>query len=318
MTERPIIVVGIGGNAIIQEGQRGTIEEQFVNITKTCDPILDLVEEGYQVVMTHGNGPQVGNLLFRAEAVAGELPVDPLDVCVAQTQGMLGYMIQQVLRNRIRLRGLKTKVATIITQVVVDADDPAFQNPTKPVGPFFSKERANTLSRERGHVFVEDAGRGHRRVVPSPKPVDVVEKTAIRLLVQNEVLTIAVGGGGIPVIRDGKEQLQGMAAVIDKDLAAGILAKQIKADYFIVLTGVEKVALNFGTPLQVELDEITVSQAKEYLQQGHFPAGSMGPKIEAAVSFVEDGGSRAVITHIDKLKEAFEGKTGTCIIPDTA
>jgi len=314
INRKPVAIIAIGGNAILQEGQRGTIEEQLANIKTVCASIIDLIQEGFQVVLIHGNGPQVGNILLRYETAANMFPVEPLDVCVAQTQGMLGYLIQETLYNFIHEKELGMDVATVVTQVVVDKNDPAFEEPTKPVGPFYTKAEAEKIAREKGIPFVEDSGRGYRRVVPSPDPIDVVEKDIIGLLVKNNVITIALGGGGIPVVRGEKGQLIGADAVIDKDLAASLIAKQIKADYLVILTGVEKVALNFGTPDQQDLSCISVEEAKEFLQAGYFPPGSMGPKIKAAVSFVEEGGSSAIITRIDKLKEAILGRTGTSII----
>ncbi|HHX95629.1 MAG TPA: carbamate kinase [Clostridia bacterium] len=309
----PVAIIAIGGNGILREGQRGTVEEQLANIEIVCASIIELIEEGFRVVLTHGNGPQVGNILLRSENSASILPVEPLDVCGAQSQGMLGYLIQKTLCNQICAKGLGIDVATVVTQVIVDENDPAFHRPTKPVGPFYTKEEADKMARERNITLVEDSGRGYRRVVPSPKPVDVVEKAVINMLVENNVLTIALGGGGIPVVKAPNGKLKGVEAVIDKDLAAGLIAKQIKTDYLIILTGVEKVAINFGKPNQQDLTYLSPEKAKEYMEKGYFPPGSMGPKIEAAVSFVEEGGKRAIISRIDKLKEAVLGQTGTII-----
>jgi carbamate kinase len=310
---KKVVVVAIGGNAIIQEGQRGTVEEQFANVKATCDPIIDLLEAGYQVVLTHGNGPQVGNVLLKVEAGAHIVPPNTLDICGAETQGNLGYIIQQSLYNRMKERGIDKKVATVVTQVVVDKDDKAFQNPTKPIGPFYTKERAEEILKENPKVtMVEDSGRGYRRVVPSPKPIEVIEKDAVKHLVENDFLVITVGGGGIPVIYE-NGRLKGIEAVIDKDFASALIAAEINADYLLILTGVEQVAINFGKPDQKFLLEMSAEEAYKYMAEGQFPPGSMGPKIEASLRFIENGGQNAIITSIDKLKEALEGKTGTRI-----
>ena len=306
------VVVAIGGNAITREGQRGSTEEQLANIRACCDPIVDLLEEGCRVVLTHGNGPQVGGLLLQNEAGRDTVPASPLDVCVSQTQGGIGYLLAQCLRNRIRERGLERPVAAVLTQMEVDGGDPAFQTPTKPVGPFYSQAEAEVLRRERGLAMVEDAGRGWRRVVPSPMPLRLVERTAVRALAQAGFLVIAAGGGGIPVIRRG-QRLQGVEAVIDKDYASALLASEIGADLLFVLTGVDQVAVDFGKPTQRSLSHITAAQARRYLEEGQFPPGSMGPKIDAVCRFVERGGGRAVITSIGRIREALEGRAGTLV-----
>lgn len=310
---KKLAVIAIGGNAIIQEGQKGTVEEQFANVLQSCDPIIDLVESEFNVVLTHGNGPQVGNVLLKVEAASDIVPPNPLDVCGAETQGSLGYIIQQSLYNRMKQRGVKKNIATVVTQVVVDKKDPRFQNPTKPIGPFYTKERAEEIKSEKNVVMVEDSGRGYRRVVASPKPLEMIEKEAVKALVNSGFLVITVGGGGIPVIREG-DTLKGVEAVIDKDHASALVAEEINADYLIVLTGVEQVAINFGKPNMEFLSEITVTDAKKYMAEGQFPPGSMGPKIEASIRFIENGGENAIITSIDKLQDALEGKTGTRII----
>ncbi|HHY36062.1 MAG TPA: carbamate kinase [Firmicutes bacterium] len=312
---KKVAVIAIGGNAILQEGQRGTVEEQIANVRQSCDPILDLVAEGYKVVLTHGNGPQVGNNLLRVECARDTVAPIPLDVCGAETQGSLGYIIQQSLYNRMREWGIVKNIATVVTQVVVDKRDPAFNNPTKPIGPFYTREKAEEMAREKGAVFVEDSGRGYRRVVPSPQPLEIVEKEAIKKLIEEDFLVIAVGGGGIPVIREG-DSLKGVEAVIDKDLASALVALEIEADYLMVLTGVPQVAINFGQENQRFLARMTAVEAQEHLAAGQFPAGSMGPKIEAALRFVEKGKGEAIITSIDKLKEALRGETGTRIVKE--
>lgn len=308
-----LVVIAIGGNAITQEKQRGTIEEQFENVRLSCDPILDLIELGHKVVLTHGNGPQVGNTLLKVEAAKNIVPIYPLDACGAESQGSIGYIIQQTLHNRMKERGIEKEIATVVTQVVVDKNDPKFKNPTKPIGPFYSKEEAEVLKEEKKHPMVEDSGRGYRRVVPSPKPLEVIEKKAVKALIENDFLVITVGGGGIPVIKE-DGVLKGVEAVIDKDFASALVAREVQADSLIILTGVEKVAVNFGKPDQKFLDQMTVEEAKKYYAEGQFPAGSMGPKIEASLGFVENGGKEAIITSIDKLKEALQGETGTRII----
>ena len=307
------IVLAIGGNAIIKEGQKGTIEEQIQNLLESSEPVLDLMEQGHTVVITHGNGPQVGTTLIRGEMAKSVIPEYPLDVYGAETQGNIGYLIQQTFKNKMVERNINKTIATVVTQSIVSKEDPAFENPTKPIGPFFSKEEMEKIVAERGLTFVEDAGRGYRRVVPSPKPIKIVEKEAIETLVDNGISVISTGGGGIPVIEnDGK--LEGIEAVIDKDFASALLAAEIKADFLFILTGVEQVAINFGKPDQQNLSEMTVEEALRYLDEGQFPKGSMGPKIEAAIMFLEKGGKNVVITSIDKLQEALEGKTGTRIV----
>jgi carbamate kinase len=306
-------VLAIGGNAILTEHDEGTISEQMVNIQNACQKIVNLVLQGYRIVITHGNGPQVGQTLLRHKLSAWQVPEGPLDTCGAETQGLIGYLIQQVLRNELKKAGLDQDVVTVVTQVVVNKEDPAFKFPTKPIGPFYSKEEAERLASEYNKKIVEDSGRGYRLVVPSPTPVDIVEKNTIAYLIHSGAIVIAGGGGGIPVIRVGNE-LKGIEAVIDKDLLSGVLAKMIKADYLMLLTGVEKVSINYKQANQKELDEIDVTEAEKYLDQGHFPKGSMAPKICAALEFVKNGGGKAFITSLDKLCEALEGKTGTSIV----
>ena len=307
------IVLAIGGNAIIKEGQKGTIEEQKQNIAESCSMILNLIEQGHNVVITHGNGPQVGNTLIRVHMASTVIPPYPLDVCDAETQGNLGYLIQQTLKNEMMDRGIDKTVTTIVTQVTVSHDDPAFQKPTKPIGPFYTKEELEKALEEQQFDYVEDSGRGYRRVVPSPKPIKIVEKKAIEELLEENITVITCGGGGIPVIeKDGA--YEGIEAVIDKDFASALLAAEINADYLFILTGVEQVAINFGKPNQENLTTLSIDNAKRYLEEGQFPKGSMGPKIEAAISFLEKGGKNVIITSIEKLQEALAGETGTRII----
>ncbi len=307
------VVLAIGGNAIIKEGQKGTIEEQQQNIIESGKPVLDLIEQGHTVVITHGNGPQVGNTLIRGEMAKSAVPEYPLDVLDAETQGNLGYLIQQAFTNEMAARNINKTVATVVTQSVVSKDDPAFDNPTKPIGPFYSKEEMEKIVAERNLTFVEDSGRGYRRVVASPKPTKIVEKEAIEAMLEKDIVVVTAGGGGIPVTEN-NGQLQGVEAVIDKDFASALLAADINADYLFILTGVEQVAINFGTPNQQNLLEMTVEEALRYMEEGQFPKGSMGPKIEAAILFLQKGGKNVIITSIDKLQDALEGKTGTRIV----
>lgn len=307
------VVLAIGGNAIIKEGQKGTIEEQKQNLLESAEPVLDLMEQGHTVVITHGNGPQVGNTLIRGEMAKSVIPEYPLDVYGAETQGNIGYLIQQIFKNKMTERNINKTIATVVTQSVVSKEDPAFQSPTKPIGPFYSKEDMERITAESNLTFVEDAGRGYRRVVASPKPVRIVEKEAIETLLNNGISVISTGGGGIPVVEnDGK--IEGIEAVIDKDFASALLAADINADYLFILTGVEQVAINFGKPNQQNLLEMTIDEALRYLEEGQFPKGSMGPKIEAAILFLQKGGKNVIITSIDKLQDAIEGKTGTRIV----
>jgi carbamate kinase len=306
-------VVAIGGNSLVKDKHHQTVPDQFAATQETSVHIADMVQQGWNVVITHGNGPQVGFILLRSELASDVLHTVPLDSCGADTQGALGYMIQQLLDNELLKRGVEVPVATVVTQVVVDANDPAFDNPTKPIGPFYDEERARLYEREQGWVVVEDAGRGWRRVVPSPAPREIVELDAIRTLLRSGFVVIGVGGGGIPVVRDAAGNLRGVEAVIDKDYASSLLASGIDADLLLISTAVEKVYLNYGQANQRPLDHLTVAEAKEYLREGHFPPGSMGPKIEAAIQFLEGGGQEALITSPENLLRAMKGETGTRI-----
>ncbi|MFC5588138.1 carbamate kinase [Sporosarcina soli] len=304
------IVLAIGGNAIIKEDQKGTLEEQQQNINEVCEPVLGLIEQGNTVVITHGNGPQVGNSLIKNQMAESVVPAYPLDVLDAETQGNLGYLIQQAFRNKMVERNINKPVATIVTQAVVSKEDPAFDNPTKPIGPFYTQEELDKILETEKISYIEDSGRGYRRVVASPKPVTIVEKEAIQALLDKEITVITAGGGGIPVIEE-NGMLKGTDAVIDKDFASALLAAEINADYLFIVTGVEQVAIHFGTPQQENLFEMTVEEALRYMDEGHFPKGSMGPKIEAAILFLKKGGKNVIITTMDKLQDALEGKTGT-------
>ncbi len=312
--EKQLVVVALGGNAILQPGQRGTFDEQMANVHTTCEQLAQMVESGrYKIVVTHGNGPQVGNLLLQNEAGKDVAAPMPLFVCGAESQGMIGLMIQQNLGNLLAANGKgDIPIATVVTQVVVDKNDDAFVNPTKPVGPFYNEEEAKKLESEKGYNVREDAGRGWRRVVPSPDPIEIHEKAAIRQLVDARSIVIASGGGGIPVVvEDG--QLQGVDAVIDKDLAGERLAVDVQATIFMVLTDVDSVRINYNTPDEQAISRMTIDEAKAYAGEGHFAKGSMEPKVRAAIRFVEAGGERAVITSLDKAFDALEGRAGTTI-----
>ncbi|WGS64638.1 carbamate kinase [Marinitoga aeolica] len=312
---KKLAVVAIGGNAMNRPGEKPTAENMFKNIRVTASYLADMIEMDYDIIITHGNGPQVGNLLLQQDIAKNTIPPFPMDVLGAMTQGYLGYMIVQELKNVLKERKIERDVAAVVTQIVVDKNDPGFQNPTKPVGPFYNEEDAKKMMEEKGWIFKEDAGRGWRRVVPSPIPLDAIEKNTIKDLIENDVIVVAGGGGGIPVIIDENGDVKGVEAVIDKDRASALLAKILNADEFIILTAVEKVYLNFNKPNQKALDTITIAEAEKYIEEGHFAKGSMLPKIESCISFVKDSGKPALITDMEKLKDALEGKTGTKIIP---
>ena len=314
--EHKVVVIALGGNALIREGQQGTIAEQFENIRKSLDGIIYCLKQGYGVVITHGNGPQVGNMLLMVEASRNQVPELSLGVCVADTEGAIGYMIQQSLTNRLRKEGINKCVVTVLTQVIVDKHDKAFSNPTKPIGPFFTKEEAERFQREKGWHILEDSHRGYRRVVASPNPLEIVEECAIKSLLEAGDIVIAAGGGGIPVILRDDGDLEGVDVVIDKDLASGVLARGIKADCLMMLTGVEHVFLNFKQSNERALSRLTVKEVHKYLKEGHFLPGSMGPKIQAAINFLNWGGELVIITSIDNGKMALEGRTGTKITKD--
>ena len=306
-------VVAIGGNSLVRDKEHQTVPDQFARAEETCLHIADIIKEGWRVVITHGNGPQVGFILLRSELASNVLHTVPMDSCGADTQGALGYMIQQLLTNRLRRMESEVPVVTVVTQVVVDSDDPGFENPTKPIGPFYDEDRAHYYQREQDWAIIEDAGRGWRRVVPSPIPKEIVELEAIRCLLKAGFVVVGVGGGGIPVVRDEQGDLHGVEAVIDKDYASGLLASGLEADLFLISTAVEKVYLNYGKPDQKPLDHLTVAEVREYLDQGHFPPGSMGPKMRAVVQFLERGGQEALITSPENLARALRGETGTRI-----
>jgi carbamate kinase len=309
-----LAVIAIGGNSLIKNKGQVDLKSQLATVKETCRSIAELVQQGWNVAITHGNGPQVGFLIRRAELAVRELPLIPLEFAVADTQGAIGYMIQQSLMNEFRQRGIKKQAVTIVTQVIVDKNDPAFQKPSKPVGSFMTREEAERHIQEDGWTVVEDAGRGWRRVVPSPEPRAIVESAAIRDLITNGYIVICAGGGGIPVIeKDG--QLEGIAAVIDKDYASALLATEIKASMLVISTGVSKVAINFGQPDQKELDLLTVAEAEAYLEAGHFPPGNMGPKITAIIRYLKNNGGQGLITSPEAIVAAVAGKAGTRIVP---
>lgn len=307
-------VVAIGGNSLIKDQQHETVSDQFEAIRETCAHIASMIKQGWNVIITHGNGPQVGFSLLRSELTSQVIHSMPLDSCVADTQGTIGYMIQQSLCNELKKRQVKKQVATVVTQVLVNKNDPAFKNPTKPIGPFYEEEKAKKYQKERGWNVKEDSGRGWRRVVPSPEPVRIIEDKEINALANQGFVVVAVGGGGIPVIEENAE-LRGIEAVIDKDYASSLLATNLNADLFLITTPVEKVSLNFGRPDEKTLDRMTLREAKKRLKDGHFPPGSMGPKIQAIISFLEKGGKEAIITNPQNIERALLGKTGTHFTP---
>lgn len=304
------IVIAFGGNAILQKGQEGTVYEQFANTRTAIDHVMGLVREGHEVVITHGNGPQVGNMMMRVDKSRGFAYDLPLGVCVADTQGEMGYMIAQSLQNRLIREKINRSVAAVVTQVVVDRNDPSVLHPSKPVGRFYSEAEASEMHKQGKHM-VEDAGRGWRHVVPSPIPRRVVESPTIRQLIDLGVIVIACGGGGMPVYVEDDGTFEGIDGVVDKDRASSVLAREIEADELIILTEVDKVALNYNKPDQVDLDTLTVAQARAYLAEGHFHKGSMGPKVEAVCDFLDGGGKRAIIASLDKAYDALHGRAGT-------
>lgn len=309
-----LIVIALGGNALLKRGQKGSFEDQYNNIKQTVTKMADLIERGYKIVLTHGNGPQVGATLLRHEAAKGIVPAFPLDACGAETEGFIGYMVQQALRNELKARGVDKYVITIITRVIVDKHDSAFQNPTKPIGPFYSKDEAGRLKEQRPDLVIkEDAGRGYRRVVPSPDPKIIAERYAIRALVDAGYVVVACGGGGIPIIEENGHAV-GVEAVIDKDLAGQRLATLIGANILVILTDVDGAYVNYGTPKQELIREITSGKLRNYMRDGQFKEGSMAPKVEAAIRFVESGGERAVIAALGSLVEAVDAKAGTQIM----
>ena len=312
------VVVALGGNAILQQGMKGTAADQMESVRVTVDQIVNMLEAGYEVVVTHGNGPQVGAILIQNELGSSKVPAMPMDVCGAKSQGFIGYLFCQNFCNILNAKGKAGKYSptAVVTQVEVSADDPAFKNLTKPVGPFYTEEQAKKRMSETGETWIDDAGRGWRRVVASPDPRHVVEIETVKHLADSGFVVIASGGGGIPVVRQPDGSLKGVEAVIDKDLAGNVLAKEVGADVLMILTDVPKVAINFGKPEQKWLDTLTVSEMEKLQAEGHFKAGSMGPKVEAAVRFVKNGGKFSLIASLAEAIDALAGKAGTRIIPD--
>jgi carbamate kinase len=308
------VLVSLGGNAILKHGQKGTAEEQEANVQNTAKHLAAILRRGERMAITHGNGPQVGNILLQNEIAKETLPPMPLDVCGAESQGMIGYMLQRALRSEIESGGPNVPVTTIVSQTLVDAEDPAFRNPTKPVGPFYTAIEARQLRESKGWHMISDSGRGYRRVVPSPTPLDILEKETIIRLFESGTVVISVGGGGVPVIRNRNGKLRGVEAVLDKDRTAALLAKILGVETLLILTDVERVFVNYGKPDQRALDRMTVQECRKYLAEGQFPAGSMGPKIESAVSFLSDSSGRKVgIASLEMAEEALKGSAGTTI-----
>lgn len=315
MEKKGVAVVAVGGNSLIKDELHKSVQDQYEAAVESMSHIADMIQQGWEVVVTHGNGPQVGFILRRSELSRHELHDVPLDYCGADSQGAIGYMFERALYAEFLHRGMNKKAVAVVTQTVVDRKDQAFQKPTKPIGSFMNEEMAKDRSAKEGWTVVEDAGRGWRRVVASPIPVRIVEADAIRTLIQAGFTVVGVGGGGIPVLEDEHGELVGVEAVIDKDFGSSLLATMIQADLFIISTAVEKVALNFNKPDMKWLDCMTVAEAKQYQAQGHFAKGSMAPKIEAIIRFLEAGGKRAIITNPENIARALKGETGTTILP---
>jgi carbamate kinase len=310
------VVVALGGNAITREFEEGNIAQQFENTRRSLRSVVELIRQDCRVVITHGNGPQVGNALVRVEETRHFVPPLPLGIIVADLEGGMGYMIEQCLQNKLHDRGLPRPVITVLTQVLVDKDDPSILDPSKFVGPFYKKEQVEDLKNKRGWVLKEDPGRGFRRVVPSPIPREIIEKEIIKFLVEKDIIVIAAGGGGIPVYREQSGWLEGVDGVIDKDLASAVLARDVEAEEILILTGVDRVALNYDQPDQVDLPMMTVGEAQNHLDKGQFPKGSMGPKIQAAINFLHQGGKKVIITSIENAVDALINNSGTVITPN--
>jgi carbamate kinase len=308
-------LIAIGGNSLIRAGERGTIEEQLANAHATARSIVRMVERGWRIVITHGNGPQVGAALMRSERAAGEVYTHPLDVCVATTQSEIGYLLQRAMEYELRQIGLTTPVMTVLTQVRVDESDPAFHHPTKPIGPFYSRKTAEEKQRALGWNVVEDASRGYRRVVPSPEPKEVFEERIIRTMLDLGMIVICLGGGGIPVIEREHFRVDGVEAVIDKDRASALLASTLGVDLFVISTDARQVFVDYRKPTQRGIDRATVAQMQDLYDAGQFPAGSMGPKVESALRYLRAGGSEVIITSYEFLLDAIEGHDGTHIVP---
>jgi carbamate kinase len=312
-----LAVVAIGGNSLIKDDAHKSVPDQFSAMRETAAHIAEMIAQGWNVVVTHGNGPQVGFILLRSEYTSKVLHTVPLDSCGADTQGAIGYMIQQSLHNEFLRRDIRRQCVTVVTQVLVSRNDPALHNPSKPIGSFYKAEEARLKMAQEGWTMVEDAGRGWRRVVPSPQPREIIECDAIETLIKRNFIVVAVGGGGIPVVRDAAGNLTGIEGVIDKDLASSLLASRLHADLLLISTAVEKVSLHFKQANQRDLDTLTLSEAKRYYQEGHFAKGSMGPKIQAVINYLENGGHSALITMPETIGKALSGQTGTWIRQDS-
>ena len=315
-TNGKVAVVAVGGNSLILDKDHQTVADQYVAACKTMVHVADMIEQGYNVVLTHGNGPQVGFILLRSEIARSQIHDVPLDSCGADTQGAIGYNFQMALGNEFKKRNINKPVVTVVTQVLVDKNDKSFKNPSKPIGSFYSEEEAKERIAKDKWEMVEDAGRGWRRVVASPLPLEIIEENAIKALTEKGFCVVAVGGGGIPVVKDENGMLKGAAAVIDKDFASSLLASNINADVFIVSTAVEKACLNFGKPDQKSLDKVTVGELEKYCEEGHFKPGSMLPKCQAIIKFIKNGGKHAIITNPENLAKAVKGEAGTHIYPN--
>lgn len=311
--ESKLVILAIGGNSLIKEKNRISLAWQYETLKETVRYITDLVQEGPELVITHGNGPQVGFIYRRGELARHELPLIPLDICGADTQGAIGYMLQKALLNEFRRRGISKKASTVVTQTLVDKDDPAFKYPTKPIGSFMTEQEAQSHQKESGWHIMEDAGRGFRRVVPSPRPKEIIELDVVQVLIKAGYIVIAGGGGGIPIIRNEEGDLEGVEAVIDKDLGSSLLGRTLGADTFIILTGVDSAYLNFGKKEQKPIRYATLKEMRRYLDEGHFQPGSMGPKVEAVIEFLEGGGRKAIITSPENLMKSLRGEAGTVI-----
>jgi carbamate kinase len=310
-----LAVVAFGGNALLRPEDRGTQEEQIARAKQAARWLVEIIRSGYRLIVVHGNGPQVGNILIQAEEASTKIPPQSLDVAVAQTEGSIGFMLQQAIRNRLESVGLTGDVATVLTEVEVDPNDIAFKRPTKPIGPFFTRYRAEALERDLGWTMREDSGRGWRHVVPSPRPLRILNLKTIAHVIESAAVLVAGGGGGIPVVRGRDGQWRGIEAVIDKDFASSLLARELDADVFIILTGVPKVAIDFGKPSEAKLDRMSIAEAEKHLAAGQFPPGSMGPKIEAAIQFVKASGKSVLITDVEHVRDAVAGNDGTLITP---
>lgn len=313
-----LALIAFGGNVMLPAESKGTAAEQYKNAKKAAKLMVDIINKGYELVIVHGNGPQVGNVLLQMESASNIIPPFPIDVCDAMTEGSMGYMLDRAILNELRKQAIDKEIVTLVTQVVVDKDDVAFEKPSKPIGPFYNAFRAQQLRRENNWEMVEDAGRGFRRVVPSPKPIDIVPKRAIRAMVEDGFIVIASGGGGIPVFINSMGYIEGVEAVIDKDYSSALIAKEAGIELFIILTGVERVMRNFGQPNEEPIKKMDVKEAKQLLKAGQFPPGSMGPKISAAIDYIEGGGKEVIITTAEKLRSALIGRSGTRIVSESA